>query len=103
MAAEKAKSLYLGKTEKKHNCAEAVVAAFDKDCSDFSNCGSGKAPGGWCGAAHAASSLSNAPDDVEKTFRESAGCVTCLGIRQARKMSCVACVEMGARLVQELG
>lgn len=102
MSVEKAMQLYLGKTDKKYNCAEAVVAAFDEDASAFAACGRGNAPEGWCGAAHAAAALSKSPEDVEKAFRESAGCVTCHGIRKMHKMSCPACVEMGARLVQTL-
>ncbi len=102
MQVEKAIALYFGKTGQKYNCAESVVAAFDEDPTAFSACGRGNAPEGWCGAAYAAASLSSSHEEVEKAFRESAGCVTCHGIRHMRKMPCPACVEMGARLVQTL-
>ncbi len=100
MSVEKAMQLYLGKGDKKYNCAEAVVAAFGEDEGPFSGCGRGNAPGGWCGAAHAAASLMGSSVEVENRFKDQAGCVTCHGIRHMRKLSCPACVELGARLVQ---
>lgn len=85
------------------NCAQSIAAAFDADPAPFATHGSGRAPGGWCGAAYAAAQLSGNPDVVAARFQKAAGAVTCREIRQARALSCLGCVEMGAQLLKELG
>ena len=83
-----------------YNCAQAIAAAFEVDPALFEGHGRGHAPEGWCGAAYAAAELSGNPEAVKSAFMEAAGSVACREIRRSRTMSCTACVETSARLVQ---
>ena len=84
-----------------YNCAQAIAAAFDADPARFEAHGRGHAPEGWCGAAYAAAELLQDPEAVESAFLQAAGTVACREIRRSRAMSCAACVETSARLVQQ--
>ena len=83
-----------------YNCAQAIAAAFDADPVRFESHGRGHAPEGWCGAAYAAAELLQDPEAVESAFLQAAGTVACREIRRSRAMSCAACVETSARLIQ---
>ena len=83
-----------------YNCAQAVAVAFGDDPTRFETHGSGKAPEGWCGAAYAAAELIQDPQLVKEAFQQAAGSVTCREIRHTRALSCAACVETSARIVQ---
>ena len=84
-----------------YNCAQAIAAAFNADPACFSTHGSGRAPEGWCGAAYASAVLIQDPQLVKHAFLETAGSVACREIRRSRALSCAACVETSARLVQQ--
>jgi hypothetical protein len=92
------------------NCAEAVAEAWQKVSrkdpevsENFSKCGSGRAPRGLCGAIYAAQIVS---DEAKKTdltdrFADAAGSLLCREIRAMKKLSCTACVELAATLLEE--
>lgn len=109
MSIEKARSYY--KKEKgqgKLNCAQSVVMAFkekfgveDSLVDSFKDFGSGRAPGGECGAYYAVKRIlsGRCPDRVmeyEVYFSERAGSTKCKEIRQLKKLSCAGCVEAAA-------
>jgi hypothetical protein len=91
------------------NCAEAVLSAYQKisgdtaiSISDMKPLGAGRAPGGLCGALHAACIV--APDKAERLkarFAEIAGSVVCKEIRRAKQHSCEFCVAEGAQLLED--
>jgi hypothetical protein len=101
MEVTKALEHFRNKQGHNYNCAQAIAAAFDADPAHFSAHGSGRAPEGWCGAAYAAAELSRDTEAVKAVFMEAAGSVACREIRRSRAMSCAACVETSARLVQQ--
>ena len=91
------------------NCAEAVLYAYQKisgdtaiAISDMKPLGSGRAPGGLCGALHAACIV--APDKAERLkarFAEIAGSVVCKEIRRAKQHPCEFCVSEAAQLLED--
>lgn len=92
------------------NCAEAVAGAWQKVSGknlevteNLSKCGSGRAPQGLCGAVYAAQLVSDADKKAELThrFADAAGSLVCGEIRSMRKLSCAACVELAASLLEE--
>ena len=100
MEVAKALDHFRNKQGHNYNCAQAIAAAFDADPAGFSTHGSGRAPEGWCGAAYAAANLIQDPEKVKAAFLQAAGSVACRDIRRSRALSCAACVETSARLVQ---
>ena len=92
------------------NCAEAVAGAWHKVSGkdpevmeNMSMCGSGRAPMGLCGAVYAAQLVSDGDKKAELThrFADAAGSLLCREIRSMRKLSCTACVELAASLLEE--
>lgn len=92
------------------NCAEAVAEAWQKVSGEdleltenLSKCGSGRAPQGWCGAIYAAQLVADEDRKAVITdrFADAAGSLLCREIRSARKLSCTACVELAAGLLEE--
>jgi Putative redox-active protein (C_GCAxxG_C_C) len=91
------------------NCAEAVLYAYQTisgdtaiAISDMKRLGSGRAPGGLCGALHAACIA--APDRAERLkarFAEIAGSVVCKEIRRAKQHPCEFCVSEAAQLLED--
>lgn len=115
MSTEKAKDYYLNKSGKgKLNCGQAVIAAFiDKFLLDenairlFAAYGSGRAPGGECGACYAAKFIlkGNHPEKIsqcEDAFVSKAGSTKCKEIRRLKKLPCVGCVETAAEFVDNI-
>jgi hypothetical protein len=90
------------------NCAEAVLYAYQKisgdtaiAISDMKPLGAGRAPGGLCGALHAACTV--APGRAERLkarFAEIAGSVVCKEIRRAKQHPCEFCVSESAQLLE---
>ena len=114
MFKEKAKVLFLGQIgHKKHNCAQAVAAAFKEHCSitealieSLGSYGSGKAPDGLCGALHAAKVLfeKHSPHifiKCHKALVEAAGSAHCIDIRKNKRLSCLGCVEKIAEVIAQ--
>lgn len=92
------------------NCAEAVAEAWQKVSGkdpelkeNLSVCGSGRAPQGLCGAVYAAQLLSGEDKEagLSTRFADAAGSLLCGEIRAMRKLSCTACVELAAALLEE--
>jgi hypothetical protein len=98
----------LGRPPERMNCAEAVVCAYQEvsgdtaiAISEMKRLGSGRAPGGLCGALHAACTI--APDKAERLkarFAEIAGSVVCKEIKRAKQHPCESCVSEAAQLLE---
>ncbi len=110
MQVEQAIRHYQGKDgARRLNCAQSVTAAFaqthgttEEDIESLAGCGGGRAPGGLCGAYHAAVQLlGSETETMRDSFLEAAGALTCREIRSLRKLPCAGCVAHAARLVQE--
>ncbi len=90
------------------NCAQAVLYAYQQvvgptpiSLADMKRFGGGRAPGGLCGALHAACVL--APDKAERLktrFAETTGSVCCKDIRTANQHACECCVAESATLLE---
>jgi hypothetical protein len=96
--------------KQRRNCAEAVAEAWQKVSGkepevkeNLSRCGSGRAPQGLCGAVYAAQLVSDEDKKAELAdrFADVAGSLLCGEIRSLRKLSCMACVEFAATLLEE--
>jgi hypothetical protein len=97
-----------GRPPERMNCAEAVVCAYQEvsgetaiAISEMKRLGSGRAPGGLCGALHAACTI--APDKAERLkarFAEIAGSVVCKEIKRAKQHPCEFCVSEAAQLLE---
>lgn len=106
---DKPNALEFFRGESRYNCAQAVLRAYapavgvGKTCLDrFSQFGSGRAPGGECGALFAAKSILEDPaakKEVEKAFVDVAGTTICRDIRKGRRASCEQCVQTAANAV----
>lgn len=92
------------------NCAEAVAEAWQKVSGkdlelteNLSKCGSGRAPGGLCGAIYAAQLVSdeNKKAELADRFAQAAGSLRCREIRAMKKLSCTACVALAASQLEE--
>jgi hypothetical protein len=94
------------------NCAQSVLHAYRRvsgdtaiSVSDMKAFGGGRAPGGLCGALHAACTV--APHKAEKLkarFAATTGSTECKEMRRANQFPCEVCVAEAAQLLQhELG
>ena len=93
-----------------HNCCQAVLLAFRDRCQIGADrlaaarqAGTGRAPGGRCGALHAALDLLEPAHhaEVEAAFARRTGATACREIRRLRRASCRECVGEAARLVDQ--
>jgi len=102
---EKALNYYLGKNESpKYNCAQSVLACFTDDIQlieKFAEYGKGKAPENTCGAIYAAMQLCKDKKTIEDYFTNLAGSIKCQDIRASKKISCLDCVRLAARMSKE--
>jgi hypothetical protein len=92
------------------NCAQAVARAWaEKNASEmephepFAVAGGGRAPGGCCGALHAARELAGEhKEPLTEQFKARAGGFTeCRDIRRNRVMPCAECVGLAATLLEQ--
>ena len=89
---------------KRHNCAQAVMegcGGTPEAVANMAACGGGRAPGGLCGALHAALLL--CPDQAEEikaAFAREVGALTCRDIKTQAHTPCPICVETAAKLVE---
>jgi len=107
----KEQALHYFRGEKKDNCAQALLKAFQKECTiddeliaKAKGWGGGRAPDGLCGALYGAQLLFN--DDavrsaLARAFGEAAGDILCKPIRKAKTMSCKQCVAHAATIAQQ--
>jgi hypothetical protein len=103
---EKPNTLEFFRGQSRYNCAQAVLKAYAPEvgvggcCLErFSQFGSGRAPGGECGALFAAKSVLGDPaakQEVEREFVGVAGTTKCRDIRKGRRASCEQCVQTAA-------
>lgn len=115
MSIAMAKAHYSGKGGRgKMNCAQAVAHAFretyslpDVAVASMAACGTGRAPGGECGALFAARTAlkDSHPDRIEacsSAFAGKAGSTLCREIRQMKKLPCLGCVETAAAFLEKI-
>lgn len=88
-----------------YNCAQAVAAAWQdrNERGDLSlleklrSCGGGRAPGGICGALHAAHTIlrdQGSREEGDRLFLAEAGSLSCKEIRALGRLSCAGCVAL---------
>jgi len=90
------------------NCAQAVLAAYQETTGDtsmslpsFQAYGGGRAPQGLCGAVHAAALTRPAlAEAIKAEFLARTGALGCRELK-ARGVSCKACVELAAEILQQ--
>jgi len=91
------------------NCAQSVLRGFQQELNIpqsridlFRAYGGGRTPDGTCGALYVADMLlrEQGKDSVSKEFEEKAGATACLNIRRAGKTSCMDCVKIADRLME---
>ncbi|HWH68097.1 MAG TPA: C-GCAxxG-C-C family protein [Candidatus Sulfotelmatobacter sp.] len=90
------------------NCAQAVLHAYREvsgnktiPLAGLKPFGGGRAPGGLCGALHAACII--APDKTEALrtqFAQRLGSTVCEELREARQYACESCVAQAAELLE---
>lgn len=98
-------------TNERLNCAQSILNAFRErknisadEITAARKLGGGKAEHGTCGALHAALSLLDDPDkkeSVRTAFVEVAGSELCREIRARNLISCLQCVEVAARFLEQ--
>ena len=86
----------------RHNCAQAVAYKYaklyglepDEALERFAGCAAGRAPGGLCGALHAAQcALPDKAGLIEDEFKKATnGHVTCTDIKTKSGTPCPVCV-----------
>jgi hypothetical protein len=114
MSQRKAKAHFLGQSgHQKLNCGQAVVSAFrekflvpDDVVVSFGQWGGGKAPDGHCGAYYAVKVILEKKSaekfkEFSALFTDHAGSDMCKDIRSHRKITCLGCVELAARFLEE--
>jgi hypothetical protein len=94
-----------------YNCAQAVLKFMDERVAvspelleQFKQFGGGRAPGGVCGALHAASYIlknEKLTGELEKLFEAKAGAKCCREIKTAACLSCAGCVDLAADFCSE--
>ena len=114
MSRQKAVDYYLNKNTNNLNCAQAVISAFKEKFSLsedsvglFGSYGSGRAPGGECGAYYAAKFILNGKHqdkirECEEMFLSHAGSTKCREVRQLNKLPCIGCIEKAAQFIEGL-
>ena len=89
------------------NCAQSVAMGCGRmDLEEeLAACGGGRAPGGRCGALHAA--LRITPADKHQAiidgFVAKNGSELCKELKTVCKTPCTQCVEVGAALAEQAG
>ncbi len=92
-----------------HNCAQAVAEGWRRATGrdghlvdELTSCGGGRAPGGLCGALHAAHAISQDTHVIEgmnERFSDAIGALNCREIRKLGRASCEECVALAAELL----
>ena len=93
------------------NCAQAVLDAYQAvtgrhvaPVADFEPLGGGRAPGGECGALHAACLAAPASAaTIRASFAAHAGSTLCRPLKQELRFPCTECVELAADLLTQTG
>lgn len=89
-------------TPRQHNCAQSVAGGLDRDdlLPELASCGGGHAPGGLCGALHAAMLIAGADnaEAVREKFVSALGSDKCAELKRVFAVPCAKCVETAAML-----
>lgn len=89
---------------RKHNCAQAVMAGAGgtgEAVAALAGSSGGRAPGGLCGALHAALILRpERAEEIKAAFAREVGALTCHDIKTQTGTPCPVCVETAAKLVE---
>ena len=90
------------------NCAQSILVGFQKitgnllyPVEEFKSLGGGRAPGGTCGALHAACLI--APEferSLKSKFKELAGSTLCKELKKDFKLPCQEAVGIAAELLE---
>lgn len=89
---------------KRHNCAQAVAEGAGRAdlAAELASCGGGRAPGGTCGALHAA--LLILPEEKRAAAREkfirAVGAASCREIKTQTGTPCLKCVAAAAGILE---
>jgi len=86
------------------NCAQAIAHGFDRDdlVAEMANCGSGRAPGGLCGALYCAMRLGeNSTESIAADFEKKLGYRNCSELKRDGHISCRECVATAAEILAE--
>ena len=90
---------------RRYNCAQSVAAGLGRGdlLPALAVCGGGKAPGGRCGALHAAMLIAGEgkADELRAKFAAAAGSEYCRVLKQELEVPCAKCVETAAALAEE--
>jgi len=89
------------------NCAQSVLHGYQQVSKDISLSidemkafGGGRAPGGLCGALHAACSIAPAKsDELKAQFQNQLGSVLCKELRAKKQHPCEVCVACASELL----
>ena len=86
------------------NCAQAVALGngHEEQKEDLARCGGGRAPGGICGALHAALELvpPSRRDDLLRDFEQAVGNQRCADIKRENQTPCLDCVAIATQLAR---
>ncbi|MGN0878031.1 MAG: hypothetical protein ACI4WT_01085 [Oligosphaeraceae bacterium] len=86
------------------NCAQSVasLAGADAQVDGLAGYGGGRAPGGLCGALHAALELvpPSRRDDLLRDFEQAVGNQRCADIKRENRTPCLDCVAIATQLAR---
>ncbi len=91
------------------NCAQSMIHAAQEvlgksgfQLEDFKTMGSGRAPGGTCGALHAACEAApEAAHSLKMQFAAMTGATTCHDLKRIYKIPCEQAIATAADLLQQ--
>ena len=93
------------KVPRTRNCAQSVAegCGHPELSDELAACGGGRAPGGMCGALHAALLITpaSAHEEIKKSFEAAIGALLCREIKSIRHVPCEKCVETAAGLAEK--
>ena len=92
-------------TPRMHNCAQATACGLGHNelYAPLAEFGGGRAPGGRCGALHAAMLVAGEPrtEAIRERFAAELGSEKCAELKRVLAVPCAKCVETAARLAEE--
>lgn len=90
---------------RQHNCAQAVACGCGREDlnGEMAACGGGRAPGGLCGALHAAMEIvpESARAELRREFAQKLGADTCAALKGDLRVPCPDCVKTAAELAEK--
>ena len=94
-----------GKTPRVFNCAQSVAVGCGHPelVEKLASCGGGRAPGGRCGALHAALMLAPPEkcDALLEAFVSGTGSELCRELKTVHRVPCERCVSLAAELAEK--